>query len=77
MLIEVRDRKIEEQVGLKTSSFKFLWRDYEPRCFYWEFVEVIGLFFHSTAIDPESKLQLALALFISFISRPTASSGPS
>ena len=70
MLIEVRDRKIEEQVGLKTSSFKFLWRDYEPRCFYWEFVEVVRRVFFTAllaAIDPESKLQLALALFISFV----------
>ena len=71
MLIKVRDRKIEEQgAGLKTSSFKFLWRDYEPRCYYWEFVEVVRRVFFTAllaAIDPESKLQLALALFISFI----------
>ena len=22
-------------------AFKFLWIDYEPRCYYWEFVEVV------------------------------------
>ena len=71
MLIKVRDRKIKQQgAGLKTSSFKFLWRDYEPRCYYLEFVEVVRRVFFTAllaAIDPESKLQLALALFVSFI----------
>lgn len=51
-------------------AFKFLWIDYEPRCYWWEIIEVIRRVFSTAilaAIDPGSKLQLTIALAVSVV----------
>lgn len=66
----ILERVSASDFNVPTSSFKFLWRDYEPRCYWWECLEVLRrVFFCSllSAIDPGSKLQLALALFIAIL----------
>ena len=51
-------------------AFKFLWIDYEPRCYWWEIIEVVRRVFQTAvlaAIDQGSKLQIAIALAVSIL----------
>jgi hypothetical protein len=51
-------------------SFKFLWIDYEPRCYWWECIEVVRRVFSTAilaAVGQGSKLQIAIALAVSIV----------
>lgn len=73
-LMDIRQEHLSHERGgdlnIPISSFRFLWRDYEPRVYWWEFLEVVRRIFFTAllaAVEPGSKLQLALAVFISLL----------
>ena len=72
--MDIRKEHLSHEKGgdlsIPICSFRFLWRDYEPRVYWWECLEVLRRVFFTAllaAIEPGSKLQLALAVFVSVL----------
>ena len=69
-LVAHRDRRFNAKGGGFAQSFEFLWVDYEPQYFYWEVPEVLRRLFFTTLlaiVAPDSRLQVALGLAVSFV----------
>lgn len=74
--MDIRDGRLDGSVrGASTryipvDAFKYLWRDYEPRVYWWECLEVLRRVFFTALIailDQGSKLQLAIAVAVAIL----------
>ena len=53
--------------AVQVASFRFLWRDYEPRCYWWEVLEVARRVFFCAilaVLDAGSKAQVAIGVAV-------------
>lgn len=75
-LMDIRDGRLDGSVRgastryISVDAFKYLWRDYEPRVYWWECLEVLRRVFFTALIailDQGSKLQLAIAVAVAIL----------
>ncbi|KAJ8605702.1 hypothetical protein CTAYLR_010149 [Chrysophaeum taylorii] len=66
-LVEYREKTIDENPDFAyVLGFSFLWSSYEPRCYYWDVVELVVRLFYTALVGvvDDSGLQIAVALLV-------------